>query len=293
MSEPFSDKLTLVLKVLSMSRARLAADLGLHKSVVARWTTGATSPSGNNLALLSSLVARSITGFTTLDWDRDLAGLATVLGVGGAARKPASATPPALALPMMDRVVSLTALRASAYEGFYRSTRAFAGHPGRFIHDHLLVRLGDDGLLRFRLVNSGVVVDGWILPVQDQLYIIGTEFTGGTLIFAILHGVNGVKCDMLDGITLSANLDTGRTPAATPVVYQRIGELTADIAKDDAHLLELAAPNPVAPEGSISQAMMAHLARDVGPLQVALGGDWVLRLPLSRSISRGPAPTFE
>src|SRR5438045_4262409 len=137
MSELFSEKLALVLKVLSMSRARLAANLGLHKSVVARWASGATAPSGNNLALLSGLVARSVPGFTALDWDRDLAGLASLLGVGGVTRGGGAASPPALALPSMDRVVSLTALRASAYEGFYRSTRAYAGHPGKFIHDHL------------------------------------------------------------------------------------------------------------------------------------------------------------
>lgn len=36
MTEPFSEKLTLILKVLPMSLARLPAELGLNKSVVAR-----------------------------------------------------------------------------------------------------------------------------------------------------------------------------------------------------------------------------------------------------------------
>jgi DNA-binding transcriptional regulator YiaG len=45
MSEPFSAKLSLVLKVFSMSRGRLAADLGIDKSVVGRWVTGAVKPS--------------------------------------------------------------------------------------------------------------------------------------------------------------------------------------------------------------------------------------------------------
>jgi transcriptional regulator with XRE-family HTH domain len=288
MTEPFSEKLTLILKVLSMSRARLAAELGLNKSVVARWASGATVPSGHNLAQLSTLMARTIPGFTALDWDRDLASLAGLLGVGGA--QPAAAAERGLALPFLDQIVSTTALRGAAYEGFYRSTRPYAGHPGLFMHDHCLVRMGADGLLRFRMATGGVIVDGWILPVQDQLYIIGTEFTGGTLAFAILHGVNGVKCEVLDGITLTANLDVGRTPAATPIVFHRIGELTADAASDDEYLLELAAPNPIALEGSVPDDLRAHLTRDVGPSQIALGGDWVLRLPLSRALSRGPAP---
>ena len=37
MSEPFSARLALALKALSLSRGRLAADLAVDKSVVSRW----------------------------------------------------------------------------------------------------------------------------------------------------------------------------------------------------------------------------------------------------------------
>src|SRR5580700_3309262 len=137
MTDAFSAKLTLVLKVLSMSRARLAAELGLDKSVVARWASGATAPSGHNLAQLSALMARSIPGFTALDWDRDMEGLAGLLGVGQPPTRPASGAARGLPLPFLDQMVATTTLRAKAYEGFYRSTRPYAGHPGRFIHDHV------------------------------------------------------------------------------------------------------------------------------------------------------------
>jgi hypothetical protein len=49
----FPAKLDLVMKALSFSRGRLAADLGVDKSVVARWATGAVSPSDHNLAALT------------------------------------------------------------------------------------------------------------------------------------------------------------------------------------------------------------------------------------------------
>src|SRR5579859_784 len=156
MTEPFSEKLTLILKVLSMSRARLASELGLDKSVVARWASGATEPSGHNMAQLSTLMARSIPGFTALDWDRDLKSLAALLGVAPAPAPPSSAAHRGLPLPFLDQMIAATALRAGAYEGFYRSTRPYAGHPGRFIHDHSFVRLGPDGLLRFRMATGGV-----------------------------------------------------------------------------------------------------------------------------------------
>jgi len=290
MNDSFSEKFNLIIKVLSISRARVAAELGVNKSVIARWASGATVPSSHNLAGLSALLARTIPGFTALDWDRDIDSLADFLGVG--ATRAAPTTSPsvrALALPFLDQVVATTALRGSAYEGFYRSTRPYAAEPGRFIHDHSLVRLGADGLLQFRMITAGVVAEGWILAVLNQLFIIGAEFTGGAYTFAILHGVNGVKCEVLDGITLTSIYDVGRSPAATPVVYHRIGELTGDVAADDARLRELAEPNPVAPEGSVPEGLRNHLARDVGPTQLALGGDWVLRLPLARALSRGPA----
>lgn len=286
MTEPFSEKLTLVLKVLSMSRARVAAELGLDKSVVARWASGATAPSGHNLAQLSTLMARSIPGFTALDWDRDMQSLACLLGVGPA--PPSNAPARGLPLPFLDQMVAATSLRAKAYEGFFRSTRPYAGHPGRFIHDHSLVRLGEDGLLRFKMATGGVVVEGWMLPVQHQLFIIGTEFTGGSLTFAIVHGVNGVQADVLDGIVLTANHDAGRSPAASRVVYERIRDLGDDPEADDAALETLAAANPVAPEDSVPEALQRHLARNVGPEAMKNGGDWVLRLPLSQSLSRGP-----
>ena len=137
--------------------------------------------------------------------------------------------------------------------------------------------------------TGGVNVEGWVLPIQNQLFLIGTEFTGGALAFAILHGVNTVTADVLDGIILTSNHDAGRSPAATPVVYHRIGELTDDPVADDTRLAELAAANPVAPEGSVPGALRRHLARDIGPAQLAVGGDWALRLPLALSMSRGPA----
>src|SRR5579859_840033 len=255
MTAPFSEKLTLVLKVLSTSRARVAAELGLDKSVVARWASGATAPSGHNLAQLSTLIARSMPGFTALDWDRDMDGLAAMLGVARATPPPPGEIPRGLSLPFLDQMVATTALRAGAYEGFYRSTRPYASHPGRFIHDYSFVRLGQDGLLRFKMSTGGVDVEGWVLLVQTQLFLLGTEFTGGSLTFGILHGVNGIQAGFLDGLVLTANHDAGRSPAASAVIYERIGDLGESLEADVATLKALAAPNPVAPIGSVPEEL--------------------------------------
>ena len=76
----FAGKFELLMKLLSVSRARVAADLGIDKSVVNRWARGDTLPTPQNLGALTALVARRRAGFTRLDWDRDLANLAAMFG---------------------------------------------------------------------------------------------------------------------------------------------------------------------------------------------------------------------
>src|SRR3954452_19247369 len=143
MSEPFAKKLELALKVLSMSRARLAADLGVDKSVVGRWVTGAVQPSAHNLSLLSALIADKVPGFTALDWDRSLSAFAELLGADldmASGKKPAGGLT-GLPLPLLDQFVATAALRGPAYEGFYRSTRPYVLGPGHFVHDHCMLRM--------------------------------------------------------------------------------------------------------------------------------------------------------
>ena len=123
---PFSEKLDLVLKALSMSRGRLAAELGVDKSLVGRWASGAVTPSAHNLENLTRLVAQRRDGFTMLDWDRDLQSLAEVFGVEASiahapAPKPNGAAVGGLPLPGMDLVRMMTERRAATYEGFWLS----------------------------------------------------------------------------------------------------------------------------------------------------------------------------
>jgi hypothetical protein len=257
--------------------------VGVDKSVVARWAIGATQPSSHNLAALSLLVARTVPGFTTLDWDRPLDDLAARLGVEPTPGANASRRSEGLELPFLDQVRATTALRGPVYEGFYRSTRPYAGYPGRYLHDHLMVRAGEDGLLRLHMRSGGVRVEGWVLPMNTQLFVLATEFASGSMVFALLHGVAGNSAAVLDGITLFASLDNTRTPAATPIVLERIGELGADRAADDERLAQLDTIEPASGEADVREAVRRQLARDVG-------GEWVLRLPLALSLSRGLPP---
>jgi hypothetical protein len=291
MSEPFAKKLELTLKVLSMSRARLAADLGVDKSVVGRWVSGAVQPSAHNLSLLSALIAERIPGFTALDWERSLPGFAELIGADLETVSGRSGANAMLGLPLvgMDQFIAATALRGEAYEGFWRSTRPYVLAPGRFVHDHGIVRRDPNGLLRLRIGTGGTVVDGWVLPLGGQLYIIAIDVISGAVLFGLFNGVGTHRAEVVDGLVLAPSLDAGRTPTAHAMVFERIGELTGDMETDDKHFLELAVLDPVAPEGSIPDAMRAHLTGDFGPAAAALGGELLLRMPLAKSLARGPA----
>ncbi len=292
MSEPFAKKLELTLKVLSMSRSRLAADLGVDKSVVGRWVSGAVQPSAHNLSLLSAKVAEHIPGFTALDWDRSLASFAELIGadlkaVAGHMPGPGSAL---MGLPVvgMEQFLASTAVRGPSYEGFYRSTRPYILAPGRYIHDHAMVRIDPNGLARLRIGAAGTIADGWVLPIGNQLYAVTVDVISGAILFGIFHGVATHRAELVDGLVLAPSLDVGRTPAAYPMIMERIEDLSGDIEADDKRFIELAALNPVAPEGSIPDHIVKHLAGDFGPVAAAQGGDLLLRLPQTRSLARGP-----
>ncbi|MDB5427155.1 MAG: hypothetical protein JWP28_1738 [Phenylobacterium sp.] len=290
MSVSFARKLELVLKVLSMSRARLAADLGVDKSVAGRWVTGAVQPSAHNLSRLSALIAERIAGFTALDWDRSLPAFAELVGadLDGMSLDGAGPALQGLPLAQMDQFLSATALRGEAYEGFFRSTRPYVLAPGRFVHDHGMIRRDACGLLRLRIGTGGTVVDGWLLPFGNQLAAVCIDVTSGAVLFGLFNGVGTARAEVVDGLVLAPALDAGRTPTAHGMIFERVGDLTGDPEADDRRFAELAALDPVAPDASISDALRKHLTGDFGPAQAALGGDLLLRLPLSRSVARGP-----
>lgn len=291
MTEAFGKKLELALKRLSMSRARLAADLSVDKSVVGRWVTGAVQPSAHNLSRLSALLAERIPGFTALDWDRHLSGFAELLGADPEvlSGEEAGVGLKALPLPLLDRFVAASLLRGPAYEGFYRSTRPYVLAPGHFVHDHCMLRLESNGLLSTRIGTAGTLVEGWVLLQGNQMFTIAVDVTSGAVLFGLFNGVGTAKAEVVDGIALTPALDAGRTPTAHAIMFERIGDLSGDREADEAHFVELANRNPVAPEGSISDDLRKYLAGDIGPAAAAAGGDWLLQMPLSRSRARGPA----
>ena len=83
--EDFAVKLALLTKRLNWSRPKLAQQVGVDKSLAARWFNGSSRPSGNSLMQLTSAVAQAIDGFTAADWDLTPTQFSLRLGLGGPA----------------------------------------------------------------------------------------------------------------------------------------------------------------------------------------------------------------
>lgn len=281
----FPSRLALTLKALSMSRGRLAAELAVDKSVISRWLSGRQAPTGQNLANLTALVASRRPGFTLLDWEADLEALSARLGVERPVFGPTSGWLPET---ILHESKAMTDLRGEAYEGFWRTTRLAIGQPGRFIHDHILIRRSENGLLSYQTRVEDMRFQGWTFLTQTQLFSVATDARTGIFLFSIFNAVLRHRAEVLDGLSLTIQRVGGGSPVAGAVLMERVGDLGGDPAADEAAFEDLARGDPLAPEGSISPEISDHLFRDVGPAALAAGGMAMLSMPFAQSWSRGP-----
>ena len=86
---------------------------------------------------------------------------------------------------------------------------------------------------------------------------------------------------------LTALMDSNRTPLATPIVFERIGDLSGDREADDLRFAELKTRKPFPEAGEVSAEVQAHIVRDFGPGAAEVGGDQLLMSSLARSLSAG------
>jgi transcriptional regulator with XRE-family HTH domain len=284
--EGFAARLTLVLKALSISRGRLAADVAVDKSLVSRWCSGSVQPSAHNLARLTQVIAARVPGFTMVDWDHDLAALADRFGV--AVPGPAAETTEWFPPQLIAEAVTTVEQRGHHYEGLWKTTRLASEMPGSFIHDHVLLRRGANGLLAYRAGVFDVRFAGWAMPLQNQLFAMAYGTVSGTLVFSIFNGVARQRAEVLDGLLMTCMRDAGGTPVAGRILMRRVGDLCGDAAEDDARLEALLAENPLATPDSMPDDIRDHLWSDCGPTAFAAGGEHMMMMNFARSIARGP-----
>lgn len=290
-SADFPQKLELVLKALSLSRGRLAADLAVSKSLVSRWVSGGNAPASHNLEALTALIARRREGFNMLDWDRELPDLAALFGVSVSA--PTAADPAAHGTLYASRLQSAVEVQreGGAYPGVYVGFRQTFRNTGEIIGD-VIILWRQDGRLFYRHFDPVFSHLGEALILRHQLFLFG-EDDGRVdgLAFYILNGVVGQKAMRIDGLAMTVQGDRFRTPGATPVVLQRLMDLGEDglpppddlladiverlsLAYQQSTLCEMAGPD-----------IVAVVTPRVGvPLEKG-GVDHILRAPGERSLS--------
>ena len=314
----FAARLDLALKALSIGRGRLAQEIGVDKSLVSRWLSGAMRPAGHNLERITRLIAAHSPGFTMLDWDAPIDAFAARFGVGPpvvapslaavrdlTAAAPATATAPAArahsvaeaqallgmhAMPfgLVEAAEKETARRARTYAARWQMTRLSAS--GRLVHvvERVLIRPEGDGLW-IEHFAGGHRLCGWLLILGNRLYAMAADEADDSFGFYLLNGVVGPRADRLDGILTSVGSDRNADPFALVIVLERAGDLTHDAA-DIAWGEEALATGRVE-ASTIAPDIAAAVARDFGPSTLASGGDCILRIPYDRSLARGTLQT--
>ena len=294
MSEPFAEKLRLVMGLLAIERSTIVERVGVDKSVVSRWLQGAVIPSAHNLARLSELAAERAPGFTVMDWERSAAGLTRWLS--GEEDSPRDGAPPGpaqgLALTIIEQALSTTALRGGTYEGFWRTLRPADEPPGTFAYDYVYVRRAPNGLLATSMASLGSVAEGWLLPLHNQLFMFVADTNSGSITYSVMNGLGSTRIDALDGVGVGASHDAGRTPTALPIFTERVADLSGEEEADDAYFAKLARTAPLPTAADITDQVMAHILPDFGPAAAGRGGAWLLQVKRSRSLSRS-APAQE
>ena len=300
MTDGFPAKLALVLKALSTSRGRLAADIGVDKSLVGRWCNGHVSPSAHNYARLTQAIAARLPElappFSMVDWDLDLGNLAARFGITLVTAPQVPGDLPSgfaewLRLSKLREAALASGNVSTALAGLWRTTRPVPEIPGKFVHDYVIMQTTGDGPLSFRMGIFSHRMIGWAIAVGDQMYCCCTNQSTGGSVFAILNRVHRARIDVLDGVSLACMADAGGTPVAAAIHLERIADLSGDPAADEALYEELLAEPPVAPDGSIPEDLQNYLLRDTGPTALANGGDAMIMVRALTSRARGSSPS--
>ena len=279
----FAEKLELAMKKLSLSRAALAAAVGVDKSVAGRWVGGKVHPSSHNLAKISRVIAKEVPGFTMLDWEKDPREFARLFGEdAGSAGFGAGTLWTLLPEKLAEEARHASTRSTQAYEGFWRTTRPSSDLPGHFIQDVSIVRRNGDGFLKFTSGVEGFYYEGSSIVVGHQIFYFGADDAFGAITMGILTGVPRQRAEVVDGVILTTLRDAGASPTSSSFIMHRIGDLSDDEDADNEKFRKLVENQKlVAEPGSIDPKIAEHL-------HGAANAPGMLRMLFAQSMARGP-----
>lgn len=294
--DAFSGRLALVMKVLALSRGQLASAVGVDKSLVSRWLSGATSPSEHNRARLTAYIARTIPRFTMLDWDADASRLAARLGLADdldkqgapdaegpatpsapplqSAPAPASDLPDFAQLPAFATAIHETAARGKRYCGLWRAWMPTFGRADAFHCEHTI--LWQEGAwlrgtavgVSYRWPLVGFIANGQLLLVMSD---------ANDLVFRQFNRADEPIIDQVDGLMLGAASLPHQAPTACRLVMERVLPPDATREEIEATLQSLDAERRFLTADELPPGLPADLLPDCGATPSLSGGERLLR----------------
>jgi hypothetical protein len=261
MESRIADKLDLIMKALAVSRGQLASQLAVDKSIVSRWVSGANSPSGENLTVLTRWVSARVPGFTGLHWEGDLAEVAALVGAGAPEPKTLSAAFDFwLRKPVLIDAVASTGAVAALCEGFWRTLRPVPNAADWYIREYVLIQGMPSGLMRFRAGSLNVRLDGWCYCVGNQLFSSAIHETQGQSMFGIYHRPVAGKAEVMDGMILWPQSDGGGLIQASASYLERVEDLVG-AEEDEARFETLLAEAPIVPRDEVPAELQRYLTQ--------------------------------
>lgn len=279
----FSRKLDLLLKALSISRARLAQEAGLDKSLIGRWVAGTVTPSAHNLERATQALSRRAEGLSLLDWDLPFDAFARRWGGEVAEGKGATSGPlPSGAVQFPFDLVTParaeTAKRGDEYCGFYWNYRYAFGRPGKVVRIAVMIR-PRDGLLEVNKGATGFEHRGPALLMLNRLYVMLAEEKFEAMGYLITNAGQQPRARCLSGIILGVSSEGLLTPKAAPCLMIRHADLAGDEAADRATYEAMKPLAGVIDRSEVPAEVFAVIDRDFGPRAFAEGGADLISAP--------------
>jgi transcriptional regulator with XRE-family HTH domain len=291
----FGAKLDLLMKLRNLSRARLASEVGIDKSVVSRWLGDAVRPSDHNLTRLTELIRRDLPEFSLLTWEFGYDEFAAAVGAPGRTRPKKAdqvVRAGASSLPLDVLPVSRTAVprEGRVYPGLYLGFRKAFANTGMTIAKGLMIRRDGDRLLA-DAADGSFDYRGEVLLLGGQVFIVLEEATRlDEVVLLVLNGVTSPMARIMDGVMLGIAADRTGTPSATAIVFKRVGDTTGVAAGDEARWSEFKAEVRRINDERTARIWMPCEFADIIDNQVGVPRadgqvDHVLRVPHTRSLT--------
>lgn len=221
-TDHFAEKLALALERAQMSRAAVAREVGIDKSVVARWVAGHVHPTEHSLIALTEVLSRRLPGFALAHWRLPEAAFVASIG---------EAPPP----PPQGLLANATAWAAPGLE------RAFASYGGLwlFLYDSVRVHRLFGMICEIR-AGEGVLEaevrddENWhgrgpAFALHGKLWMTLEEIQHrDSFGFGCFWGTTRGKAEILDGLAMVREFAPSAAPGATHVAAFRLADPLVD-----------------------------------------------------------------